>query len=95
MRGDYGFLICIEPYLTNERILIAPHDVLHYVPFAALHDGEGYFIERHTLVQLPSASILPFILAKARREGSVGLRTDTAPLNKASGDIYQIVIRSQ
>jgi CHAT domain-containing protein/TolA-binding protein len=62
----------IEPYLTSERILIAPHDVLHYVPFAALHDGEGYLIEQHALVQLPSASVLPFVLEKARHEGSGG-----------------------
>jgi len=73
LQALYDALIApIEPYLTSERILIAPHDLLHYVPFAALHDGEHYLIEQHALVQLPSASILPFILEKARREGSGG-----------------------
>jgi CHAT domain-containing protein len=62
----------VEPHLTTEQILIAPHDVLHYVPFAALHDGGQYFIERHTLTKIPSASVLPFILKKVTREESGG-----------------------
>jgi len=73
LQALYDALIApIEPYLTSERILIAPHDLLHYVPFAALHDGEQYLIQQHALVQLPSASILPFILEKARRKSSGG-----------------------
>ncbi len=73
LQSLYDALIApIEPYLTNQQLLIAPHDVLHYIPFAALHDGERYLIEQHALVQLPSASILPFILEKARRESSGG-----------------------
>jgi len=66
LQALYDALIApVEPYLTTRQLLIAPHDVLHYVPFAALYDGEQYLIERHTLAQIPSASVLPFILEKA------------------------------
>jgi hypothetical protein len=40
-----------------ERVFIAPHRGLHYVPFAALHDGRQWLIERHELVLAPSAAI--------------------------------------
>jgi tetratricopeptide (TPR) repeat protein len=62
----------IEPYLTSEQLFIAPHDILHYVPFAGLQDGERYLIEAHTLAQIPSASVLPLILDKVSREESGG-----------------------
>ena len=45
---------------------LVPNGVLHYVPFAALPNGAGYFGETHTLHYLPSASVLPFIQAKRK-----------------------------
>jgi CHAT domain-containing protein/Tfp pilus assembly protein PilF len=51
----------LQRYMTTPTILVAPHDVLHYVPFAALRDGDRYLGETHRLVMLPSASVLPFI----------------------------------
>jgi tetratricopeptide (TPR) repeat protein len=45
------------------RLMIIPHNVLHYLPFAALLDleTEQFLLERYSLVTLPSASALPFI----------------------------------
>jgi CHAT domain-containing protein/Tfp pilus assembly protein PilF len=58
----------IEPlkeYLDTSHLAIIPNGVLHYLPFAALTDGESYLIEDYTLTILPSASALPFIQENA------------------------------
>ena len=54
--------------LTTPVVGIIPHSVLHYLPFAALTDGQRYLGDTRTLFYLPSASTLPFIQAK--RKGS-------------------------
>jgi tetratricopeptide (TPR) repeat protein len=56
----------VEPYIHTDLVVIAPHRVLHYVPFAALHDGEHYSVEKHMLFYIPSASVLPFALEKRK-----------------------------
>ncbi len=73
--GDlYAWLVApLEPYLITPKVGIIPHQALHYVPFAALSDGEQSFGERSVLFYLPSAGALPYIQAKAGRE-------ETAPL---------------
>jgi CHAT domain-containing protein/Tfp pilus assembly protein PilF len=52
--------------LTTPVVAIAPHGILHYLPFAALPLGTGLLGEAHALYALPSASVLPFIQAKRR-----------------------------
>jgi CHAT domain-containing protein len=42
------------------KLIIAPHDALHYLPFHALYDGQRYLIETHQVQYVPAASILPF-----------------------------------
>ncbi|MEM8960553.1 MAG: CHAT domain-containing protein [Acidobacteriota bacterium] len=50
-----------EPPAT-ERIAIVADGPLHYLPFGALVDDDGYpWIERHELVTLPSASALALL----------------------------------
>ena len=39
------------------HLVIVPHDLLHYVPFHALYDGERYVIDAHTVSYAPSAAI--------------------------------------
>jgi CHAT domain-containing protein len=51
----------IADRLRTEKLLIVPHDILHYVPFNALHDGTRYLIDAHALRMLPSASVLRFL----------------------------------
>jgi CHAT domain-containing protein len=43
-----------------ERLVIVPDGLLHRIPFAALHDGHQYLIQRHEIVVGPSASTLSF-----------------------------------
>ena len=58
----YNTLIApLEEHLTTSHLTIIPHNVLHYLPFAALTDGERYLVDDYTLSYLPSASVLPFI----------------------------------
>ena len=45
-----------------EQIMVVPHGPLHYLPFAALFDGQHYLLERHELSYLPGASFLKYAL---------------------------------
>jgi CHAT domain-containing protein len=56
----------LKPYLKSRVIGIIPHGILHYLPFAALNDGQSFFGDNHTLFYLPSASVLPFIQKKRK-----------------------------
>jgi CHAT domain-containing protein len=47
--------------LKGRKIVIAPHGVLHYLPFTALWDGEGYLVDRFSLRLIPSASALVYL----------------------------------
>jgi len=70
LRKLHGQLITpLERYLTTPVVGIIPHDVLHYVPFAALFDGQRYLIDKYTLFSLPSASLLRFIAQKRKPAG--------------------------
>jgi CHAT domain-containing protein/tetratricopeptide (TPR) repeat protein len=50
---------------TIDRLLIIPHNSLHHLPFAALHDGKSYLCERFAISYLPTSSLIP-IMAKQR-----------------------------
>jgi len=56
----------IETHLVTRAVGIVPHNVLHYLPFAALTDGEGYLSDHYVLFTLPSASVLPFVQEKRK-----------------------------
>jgi len=42
---------------STKRLFIVPHGPLHYLPFQALHDGQGYLIARTAIAIWPSASV--------------------------------------
>lgn len=60
------------PHLRKSRLDIAGHGKLHYLPFAALHDGKDYLLDRYQLASLPSAATLKFI-DKQRGAGKTGV----------------------
>ena len=41
-----------------ERLIVVPHGPLHYLPFHALHDGQGYLLERCEISYLPNSGLL-------------------------------------
>ena len=47
--------------LNVAKLTISPHGALHYLPFAALPEGEGYLIDRYSLRLIPSASTLLYL----------------------------------
>jgi CHAT domain-containing protein len=54
----------IEPLaavLGNRALLIVPHGGLHYLPFAALHDGKSFLLEQHALRVTASTSALQYL----------------------------------
>jgi CHAT domain-containing protein len=48
----------MQASIAGRDLLIVPHGSLHYVPFAALHDGERYLVQGRALRYLPSAMLL-------------------------------------
>jgi len=58
----------IEPKIGSRQLVIVPHRALHYLPFHALHDGEGYLIERREVSFAPSAAVLQQCLERPRHE---------------------------
>ena len=65
-RGLYRKLLGpAEAALAGRRLVIVPHDVLHYVPFGALRTPAGqWLVEAHGLATVPSASVLKFLADK-------------------------------
>lgn len=55
----------LESLLQNRNLIIVAHGVLHYLPMNALHDGNGYLIDRFTMRMMPSASALKYLKAKS------------------------------
>lgn len=48
----------MQASIVGRDLLLVPHGSLHYVPFAALHDGERYLVQGRALRYLPSAMLL-------------------------------------
>jgi CHAT domain-containing protein len=59
----------IQQFISTPVVGIVPHGVLHYVPFAALFDGQRYLMDKHTLFSLPSTSLFKYIKEKRKPAG--------------------------
>jgi len=55
----------LREIVTTPVLLLAPHQQLHYLPFAALHDGEHYLVEDYVILYTPSASVLEYLIQNA------------------------------
>jgi len=53
-----------------ERLILVPHAMLHKLPFAALHDGKGYLIEKFAISILPSSSLIKLLGDRRHEESS-------------------------
>jgi len=47
----------LQGSLDAGHLVVVPHGLLHYVPFHALHDGDGYLIDKFSISYAPSAGI--------------------------------------
>lgn len=48
----------VQKHIGERRLVVAPYQQLHYVPFHALYDGERYVIEAREVSVTPSATLL-------------------------------------
>jgi CHAT domain-containing protein len=47
----------LRPRLRGRHLIFVPHDVLHYLPFHALFDGDKYLLDTFSISYAPSATI--------------------------------------
>jgi CHAT domain-containing protein len=77
----YQLLVApLQNLLTTERLLVIPFGLLHLIPFHALWDGTGYWLEHKELAYVPSASI-----AVHKQRENNKRNGDDAPLRSFSG----------
>jgi CHAT domain-containing protein len=43
----------LSAYIHTEHVVIAPHSILHYLPFGALHDN-NYLVEQYAFSYTPA-----------------------------------------
>ncbi|WP_156816728.1 CHAT domain-containing protein [Desulfovibrio oxyclinae] len=56
---------------------IVPHGVLHHLSYAGLDDGDEYFVDRHPLFRVPSASVMAYTFKRrGRNAGEVLIAAD-------------------
>ena len=86
----------VASLLTGKHLVIVPHDVLHYVPFHALFDGERYLIDRFQVSYAPSASVYYHCQAKpiSSRGGALvlGVADERAPLIRREAEAVAEVL---
>ena len=70
-----------------KRLTVVPHGTLHYLPFAALYDGERYLLEHFEVRVLPSASVLQFLNKDSQSENRRMLVLGNPDLDDASMDL--------
>jgi CHAT domain-containing protein len=64
----------VRGHIKGTRVVVVPHDVLHYLPFGALRSKTGrWLVEDYTLSTLPSASVLKFLEGKRTASGGGGV----------------------
>jgi CHAT domain-containing protein len=84
----YDFLFePLKDHITNRRICIVPHDILHYLPFSALYDGSKYVVEDYTIFYNPSATVLKYCFDKHRSGKNQFFGMGNPKLEKASYDL--------
>ncbi len=74
----------IREWLNAAHVIIAPHGILHTLPFQALFDGARYLIDDFTISYAPSASVYAFCQARststANRSLILGIPDESVPL---------------
>jgi CHAT domain-containing protein len=62
----------LESALSKTNLIIVFHGALHYLPMNALHDGNGYLIDRYSIRMMPSASAMKYMIKKkADKSGGI------------------------
>ena len=83
LQGMYQLLIAPIadqlPQKAEDKVIFIPQGALFMVPFAALQDAEGnYLIEKHTIMMIPSLSMLEVTKQQRQSHGQFSLRDPKA-----------------
>ena len=74
LRELYDVLIApVRDRLQARHLVVVPHDLLHFLPFHALFDGQRYLIDDFSVSFAPSASVYRLCWAKPPRSGGDAL----------------------
>ncbi len=74
----------VRPHIRGDRVVLVPHDVLHYLPFSALRNRAGrWIVEDFTLTTLPSASVLKYLQGKGQEASNTVLAVGNPDLGPA------------
>ncbi len=84
LKGLYRALIApVRARLETRRLIIAPHGILHDVPFHALNDGTECLIDSFAISYIPSGSVFALCRSRPARFGRdslvLGVGTPEAP----------------
>jgi len=84
----------LAAHIRHTNLVIAPHGVLHYLPFAALWDAERdrYLIEEYAVTYVPSASVLNLILDNRNQDAGqlLALGNPDRSLPKAEAEVQAV-----
>ena len=71
----YGLLVAPLEGLLGEAhsLVVVPHGPLHYLPFQALFDGQGYLLERFEINYLPGSSLLRYAREASPADAKSGM----------------------
>ncbi len=58
----------LQDNLQGQSVVIAPHGILHYLPFAALMDGQDYLVDRFSIRLIPSANTLVYLRSTQQKK---------------------------
>lgn len=62
----------LESALNKKNLIIVFHGALHYLPVNALHDSNGYLIDRFSIRMMPSAGAMKYLSErKADKKGGI------------------------
>ena len=84
----YDLLISpVKNYITNKKVCIIPHNILHYLPFSALYDGSKYLVEDYAIFYSPSATVLKYCFDKSRPDKNRFFGMGNPRLEKVAYDL--------
>ena len=69
-----NLLARLEALVKNQRLIVIPHGALHYVPFHALLNRNGYLIDQFEISYSPSATVLRLCREMARQSQTLNLK---------------------
>jgi len=78
----------LEAIVQKPKLVIVAHGALHYLPFAALHDGNRFLIDKYSLRFLPSASVVKYLRATRLTKPAGILAFGNPDLGDAKYDLH-------